>query len=319
MPSVYGPRSRSGYKSRRSAYGKFTRSNRSKAVAKARGKVKRILKKPYVPRILKNTQSVAALSRSVLKLQRQQLGLYQVARHGYSAPSNDSTFTDSRPICFPINNFDAGANIFTCDGSGADVVKGTFSNFMYPMGSSEMYNYWEGTYNDTVSDIAYLPISTQLEFHFESNMSAVQQPIWIRVDIVRQKKFLPDTTSHDLYLPNSLIGLSKMAVTKTPNQYNREYFDVLQTKWVKLDRADATHSGAMLMQKRIKMSHTFPNKLIKIDESPGTSTSDHTFHTNVQPKDMIWCVMNCSHGGVPNLNVDIVRTCRWRDQHGVAT
>ena len=78
---------------------------RKRAFTKARGglkKVARIQRQPYAPQRVKNTASIATLSRAVNRLQKQQLGQYQklCQQTGFYPSGVGSGFSRTRPICF---------------------------------------------------------------------------------------------------------------------------------------------------------------------------------------------------------------------------
>ena len=83
---------------------------RKRAFTKARGglkKVARIQRQPYAPQRVKNTASIATLSRAVNRLQKQQLGQYQklCQQTGFYPSGVGSGFSRTRPICFMANQF----------------------------------------------------------------------------------------------------------------------------------------------------------------------------------------------------------------------
>jgi hypothetical protein len=96
------------------------RDARQNKFAKARTAVAKIQRKPYVPRIVKYTQSVYQLANAVKKLQLAKLGEFQKRAEKFSwiksVDSAGTPFLADKPLCFNLNGFtdrdyDTGAQL----------------------------------------------------------------------------------------------------------------------------------------------------------------------------------------------------------------
>ena len=136
-----------------------------------------IQRQPYAPQRVKNTASIATLSKAVNQLQKQQLGQYQKQCQvtGFYPSGVGSGFSRTRPICFMANQFcnpvptgGAATNYPDFFGLNSDqtnpVVEhrarwGIWQNNFGEQGIPARFNSWDGTNDDAVSSHIYQPLS----------------------------------------------------------------------------------------------------------------------------------------------------------------
>lgn len=302
-----------------------TKSRRAATVAKARGAVKTIQRKTYVPRQVKNTQSVVALSRAVAKLQRSQLGLYQKRFENVQVPPTISaagwSFDKDHPMCFMANNFmktNNGTPIYGYGSGAASVGMTEISYFAdwQPPNVPSIYHQWDNANDDSVSRTAYLPISATYKFEFNINIAPNDKAFWVRVDVIKPARLLLNSTVHQHMLPHSLPGFANLC---TDNMHDRNYINptywrhVCKPKFIKLEQHKAATQNSDV-RRFYSLNLKFPNKLIRADMDDYADTGENA-RTNIPLKDQYWVVISQSWNGA--MNTTMSRTIRFRDQHGV--
>lgn len=314
----YGRKSRTT--SRAGKYLARGRTARQAKFAKNRTTVARIQRKKYVPKIVKNTQSLYALSRAVNQLQRSKLGDYQCCFEKIGLQL-DYPAQVEHPLCFCVNDFNngyvanVGAPIYR--GNGATSLK--YANFQdltsFPVGFDSC-DYHYKTEGNEVSKIIYAPISSTITVQAHKDMATGDEPIMIRVDIVRQKKVIHNAL-RQLMLPFAVTGLGKMCNENAAvrNRYNSEFLQVLQTKYIYLNNKD---SALKEVRRQVKFYCKFdPKRPLRTDsDADGSANNENDFYTNIDPKRHIWCVINFSTNNLTGVDLNIFRTNRWYDQHG---
>lgn len=310
--------------------------NRKNTIAKTTNKpVVRQQRKKYVPKVVKNTQSIYTLAKQVKQLQVSKLGLYQKMYENISVPHNSGTYTHSNltPYCFMLNNFirttspNAGAPVYGINSGGATQTLANFQKYN-PPSLSPVYNQWANAQDDTVSRVAYTPISATYKFSFDMNMTPSAKAFWIRIDFITPNKILNQTTVRSLALPNSLPGFGNLAVDlfDDKNYINPTYWKMIKKPiFLKFENTSDTQGAtsgnpptpnANRNIKRYASCHfSFPNKVIKLDMDD-YATSGETVLSNMALKDQIWCVVSNSANAA--IETKISRTIRFRDQHGVS-
>lgn len=270
---------------------------------------------------LVNKMAIMTLSKQVNNLQRSKLGDFQSCfwRMGFQPTWLQG---DELPICFCVNDFNDGyvANV------GAPVYRGNLpasytkignfqklTNFPKP---DDAIDYFYKSEDNTASRIVYAPISTNFQIQIKKNMATGDEPIWMRVDIVKQKKIVHNFV-RTLQLPNSIVGLGKLAIenASTRNRYNKEFFQVLQTKYVRLNNRD---SALKEVRGQANFYLKFNPKIpIRTDsEADGSTNTENDFYQNVDPKQMIWAIVSFSTPALEGVDINIWKTNRWYDQHG---
>lgn len=298
---------------------------RKRAFTKNRGGLKsvsKIQRQPYVPRLLKNTASISQLSRAVKGLQRAKLGEFQTGKE-YLGFQPSTYFNAQKPMCFCVNDFvqyvtGVGVPTWTTDmNDGANKV----SNFAKAEKndtnvSSNEKNYYNFKIQDnTASKVVYQPLSSTMTFQAHANLSVGADPLYVRIDIVRQKKTLVNGT-RVLRLPESIGGLGNMALKdpKYRNNFNSEYIHVLQTKYLYLNNKDA---GAKSVRSSCKI-HVPLQGYLRPDGDATDNAGNYTdWYNNISDSKKIWCIMSFSDtSAMSGVDINIMKVNRWRDQHG---
>lgn len=322
MVSYYRKRSAypSGQRTSVTAFRGNTNTGVKKTIAKAQ---KRVYKRrpTTAGKALVNRMAIMTLSKQVNNLQRSKLGEYQQCREkiGFQPTWLDPV---KEPMCFCLNDFNnsytpgVGAPVYR--GSGTAFAKvGNFTSLTnFPI-THDSVNYFFKSENNQASKTVYAPISTTVNIQARKTMVTSDDPIVIRIDIVKQKKTLVNLI-RKLELPHSISGLSKMAseVASDRNTYNKEYITVLDTKYIYLTNND-TSTKEIRKQCKFYVKFNPKNPLRTDSEADGAGADENDFYINVQPKEQIWAVMNFSSNDVKNgLDINMFRTNHWYDQHG---
>ena len=93
---------------RATSYANRGRDARQNKFAKARTAVAKIQRKPYIPRMVKNTQSVYALAAAVKKLQQSKIGMFQKRAESVQWLKTEPAsypFGKSQPFAICLNQF----------------------------------------------------------------------------------------------------------------------------------------------------------------------------------------------------------------------
>lgn len=291
-----------------------------KTIAKTQNRIYK-KKSTTANKALVNRMALMTLSKQVTQLQRSKLGEYQTCRLRTGFQPTWTNILDE-PVCFCVNDFNnsyvtnVGAPIYR--GNAASYSKvGNLAQITNQPVSADAVDYFYKEENNTASKIVYAPISTSFAVQCQKNMATGDEPIWIRIDIVKQKKIVSNLV-RKLHLPDSICGLSKMAIENVSyrNKYNKEFITVLQTKYIRLNNADSA-------LKEIRGSANFyvkfdPRKPVRTDsEADGSTNTENDFYNNVNPLEMVWCIINFSTPhNLTGLDVNIIKQDRWYDQHG---
>ena len=315
--------------SRTSAAKTIQAAARRRAFTKARGGLKsvsRIQRQPYAPRLIKNTASIAQLSRAVKTLQGRQLGDFQSNRERLGFQP-DGYFTTAKPMCFCVSDFvqyttDVGAPTWVTnlnDGANkhSNFVTQTRSYMIANTNEKNFYDFKQG--DNTASKVLYAPISSTLNFEVHKGaMAPGDEPLVVRIDIVRQKKTLV-TATRVLKLPESIGGLGNLCVENAGNRnrYNKQYFEVLQTKYLYLN--NRTGSATTEIRKQCKIHVPLAKYgYLRPDADAEDNAGNYTdWYNNTDTSKQIWCVMSfSSQSALASVDINIHRENRWRDQHG---
>ena len=277
--------------------------------------------------------TVATLSKAINNIQRTQLGSYQKNYQSFSLNlgTGMNDLNVGSPVAFALNNFLASTPVFN---GRVDIGDPThpvhiahtpthFNDIAIPNADSiqAKYNYWNMAQDDTCSKRQYLPISTNvnLKVSFPS-LPTNHHPIWIRVDVFRMIKVLDSPTTHDYDLPANLPGLGHMAddSIQTKNRFNKQYFKLYFTKWMKINNDDQATKD---VERFCKFRFTFPNKILKLDCDHAISGVTQDFHTNMPQRDIYWCMISTNTDLPHNesCTLQCTRFISWRDQSGVAS
>jgi len=329
-------------------YGTSTRRNnylnrglaaRNRKVAEKRASnapVKTEQKRKYTPKVVKNTASIQTLARQVRDLQLSKLGSVQKTFESFVFNSDTYKLITTQPFVFALNDFTKQAPIWhgvpdnissvgnTIPGT---VVTATWQTRTFPFPSLDEYNYWSGAQDDECNPDSYLPISTLVHFKFKSNLNPFEK-VWYRVDIIQAKKNMLYTKEKKLSLPDNVMGLGNLASNNMTqrNRINRQYFHILQTKWICVHNNSGLN-GQRDVERHMKIPFQFKpqDHTTKLGAGQNHHTitgNTHTqFATNMPQDAIIWCVVSTSNESSSS-NAALVQCTRfnkWRDPEGVAS
>mgnify|MGYP000004220656 FL=1 len=330
-----------GGTSRRVSFAKSRSTvKRRQALYKARRgykPVRRIQAKKYVPKQIKNTQSIYALSRKVVALQKSQIGMYQTRREYLTSwPVSDSAtvrLTNVTPICFAVNDFISqvpnGAQLYITNQSNQilQYVQQWRQSASSPVPAADMNHDMNINSDSDVTQLDhYQGISSTITFEFSYPMRPSDEPEFIRVDIVKPKRgrMLVNSSVHSYMLPNAIQGFTNLAQDPlNRNRINRDFYTVLQTKYCVLKNTRDTGSAAAQIKKYMKIHVPLYNKMHKTNLGDYARTGE-TWNTNTPMSDQIWCIISTSleqgAGAIsrqdPPLKLNACRDLRFRDNGG---
>lgn len=316
---------RRNFRSKATAFKKRVNSNLP--VKRAITKYKRFDgKKPLAQKANNNRNAIMTLAKQVRSLQVSKLGDYQQCqlRAGFQPYG---IYSPDFPVVFAMNDFcngyvtDVGPPIFKPNGVSPYIKHTNFVHYD-KAAPYDHYNYWYKSRNNTASKNLYQPISTTMDIQLHKNMLPTDEPLVVRIDIVKQKKIV-DNNVRNLMLPWAAPGLWNLATENTSirQKINPEFLQILTTKYIYLNNRTGA-SNAVGSTTEIRKSTTihlpFDKKYIRVDsEAENSSNNELDFYQNVDPLQQIYCIMSFSSGSaIQNLDINIRKTNRWRDQHG---
>lgn len=322
---------------RKSRYSRTSTAARSSRVAKARSggnkAVAKTQKSRYVPKTVKNTSSIYTLARQVKSLQRAQIGQVQKNYERLEFGNHTVTWSEGQNFLFAMNDFTDESPLFggktdstTFPGNNVPgyIVESQFQHHTPVFAGFGDYSYWKGANDDQANKDCYLPLSSEINMSFNANNLKSGYTVWIRVDIFKMKKVLLHSNVHRLSLPSNMQALGKMATDnlQNRNRFNKTYFNLIKTKWIKLHNNQETD---MPVTGYFKHWQKFPEKVLKLDMDHHVETPvgnvDPKFITNVPQDDIYWCMLSCSNDQNTGNHITgtISRLNKYRDNEGVAT
>lgn len=269
-----------------------------------------------------NRNAIMTLSKQVRNLQVTKLGDYQQCqlRAGFQ-PSG--IWTQDAPIIFAMNDFcngyttDVGPPIFKPNGVSPYVKHTNFTHYDF-YSTYDHYNYWFKSRNNTASKNVYSPISTTMDVQVHKNMTPTDEPLVVRIDVVKQKKVL-DNNIRNLQLPWSGAGLWKLCHENAASRQklNPEFFQVLTTKYLYINNRTGS-TGSTEIRRSCTIHVPFDRKYIRVDsEAEHSSNNELDFYQNVDPLQQIYCIISfSSNTAMEDTDINIRKVNRWRDQHG---
>jgi len=181
----------------------------------------------------------------------------------------------------------------------------------------------------TASLVAYSPISATYNMSFSRPTQDASTPdTYIRIDMIQPKRRFLNSTTHSYNMPHALGSFQEMAISNSEgmrNRYNTALWTV-STKYLKIKSVPPPANGAPFMKNNgasIKLYKSFDRKTIRLNlDQIGTGQFEE-YYLAVDPGKQTWCVISSSEGVTPNvyvpLEVNLQRTIRYRDQHGIST
>lgn len=316
---------RKNYRSKATAFKKRVNSNLP--VKKAIGKYRKPPKtKPTGLYVANNRNAIMTLSKQVKKLQMTKLGDYQQCqlRLGFQP---EGVYSQDHPVIFAMNDFcngyttDVGPPIFKPNGVSPYIKHTNFVHYDYST-PYDHYNFWYKSRNNTASKNVYSPISTTMDVEIHKNMTPTDEPLVVRIDIVKPRKIV-DNNVRNLMLPWAGSGLWKLCHenVSTRQKINPEFLKVITTKYLYINNRTgaATTGGATTEIRRSCRIHLpFDKKYIRVDsEAENSSNTELDFYQNVDPLQQIFCVISfSSNSAMSSTDINIRKVNRWRDQHG---
>lgn len=323
---------------RRSAASTIQAAARKRAFTKARGGLKTVTaiqRKPFVPKQIKNTASIATLSAAVKQLQQSKLGEAQKRAETFVWDKTDDQplfpIESKKPICFCLNGFvdrdyDNGTRartmIYTTTTNGHGAAMQRFEPWDAPWETTnESVNPHWANQDDVVSQEIYQPLGTKVTFEFDiTNVPANMWKQYIRIDIVKPRKVINISTQHHLKMPTGLGQFSYLAENNVidRNFINPTYWKKIKTIWIPISNQTGV---AKYFQVRRTITRSYKNnKPFKPDLNASKPVLNKyaPFHDLVDPKDLEWCVISSSIDPAMFNRVAILRHTSWRDQNGVS-
>ena len=326
-----------GASRRYSAASTIQAAARKRAFTKARGglkTVKAIQRKPFVPKIVKNTASIATLSAAVKQLQNSKLGEFQKRTETFVWTSGSDLssipFDSARPLCFNLNGFtdrdyDNGAQARTMmyrtnlDGTGISAKR--FEDWVapYEITNLSVNAHWGD--DDQVSKECYKPLGTKVTFEFEiGSVAAGSTTHWIRIDIDKPRKMLNISTQHHLKMPTGIGQFAKLTEQYMLNRnfINKTYWEVKKTIFIPI-KNDSGVTKQINLQRTISRSYKNA-KPFRPDLNASQAVADKyaPFHDVVDPRDIEWCLISHNLGSNNFNRMSILRHTSWRDQNGTS-
>ena len=302
------------------------------------------------PTAAKNRASVYALAKQVKSLQRAQVGPIQ---SNYLWIGVNTSATGNPPVTVHTPKFVNSASMvpfvmllndmretaFFLQSSWNSTTHAPQSSLMHTFqrvpdptpagefeGDQQNYSYHFRTLDDTVSMARYKPMYAKVDFHFSWPNALPQDPVlWVRLDIIKPKNVLQSTAAHSIDFPGAAYSLGNLMITDAnqPRNYiDKNFFDVIDTKFVKFHNADVDLGGVgRTLQRKCTMSYRFPPNLVhdlsatnkvnvhgpaKVEQNPISNIPIDQqvyliWQTNYPPSDM------------KKLGCQIYRRNTWRD------
>jgi len=342
-------------------------------------KVNTVQRKAFVPKQVKNTVSIGILANQVKKLQLAQNGRLQSKIELWKFPTTTSTtwkdtaMWNKAPVAFALNDFTNKAQVWqlhgplSTDTPGGDLLDTTvnkkeWEDFNGHFGTGDInergglekyYSYWKTQQDNSVSNEYYLPISSTIQFEFARKVTPATQLECVRIDIIRPKKMVPMNANNYLQLPQGLMGMRGLASKEMldRNRINRQYFDVIHTKYLYFNPRTTQHNtDDVTIRRQFKWTHKFPQKPLVLDlnaqrledkrvaatsattvtNADGTTTTtpgvaahdvpgDRAAFTDVMdPTKIFWAVVSFSNTDETDTrwSMSMMRTNKWRDDSG---
>lgn len=339
----YGMSRGTGLGGRRAATFARQKAARSKAVSTLRNApVRRVYKKAATAprtRTGANKSAIVTLARQVKALQLSKLGEFQKNYEHCAILEQDDAghfWNKDRPLIFAANDFLDDSYVYIGRPDSTSFPGHTIPGFVprvawekyTPSGIIGLndYDYWAHANDDSASTTAYRAISTDLKFAFKAPNLAGDVQYWCRIDVVKAKHHLLHSNSRKLSLPMNIMALGNLAADNMHerNRFNREYFTIVKTKWVKLDNAnnDMHETITRFATMHIKFPEKSSTEKLDIHKRPGDvdhPAVNESFISNMPQKEIYWVILSTSNvHGESNVKVEMTRVTRYRDQSGVS-
>jgi hypothetical protein len=313
----------------------------AKTRASGNAAVKRVYRrKAVVPKtkVDTNKSAIATLAKQVRSLQLRNIGQFQKNWEHCAVVGGNTAWHAQQPVIFAMNNFIHEAPIYQGKADSTSFPGKTVPGYIVktnwahtdPYSAYTDYSYWQGANDDVANPKSYQPIATTITFNFEAPALPPNSIYWVRMDIIKPKKVLLHSNVHKLGLPMNVQSLSDLVNDDMlkRNRINRQYFDVIKTKFIKMTN---TKNSDTTIEKFYKYTHKFPQSFSYPTRTLGAGETIHTptgeitdtFVSNMPQDKIVWCMLSCSFDGQLDqsniLNVQMSRYISYRDNEGVAT
>lgn len=177
----------------------------------------------------------------------------------------------------------------------------------------------------SVSATQYLPLQSKYTFNFRASLSAIQAPVTFRITMFMLKNQREGQgPGISMGLPIYLGAYGRMCVNdlRSKNYFSRIRHRVLWDRTITFNpgQAEAGAVNTQNMQKTLKYTHRFPNKVIRMNTQP-IPAGDQTLISNLPENQLVWFMISCSEFALPasSFTIDIGRVNTWRDPHGISS
>jgi len=292
-----------------------------------------------------NKRQITKLNKSVSTLKKFQWGQFQSQTSILSG--NDHVIVRDHPLLLHVNNCNSGIHgpeLCTINGLGQVTTTGAVFNAYQGEGAPN------GDYqDDDVGNIANGPILKHNWAIFDFKFTGFMNDCRIRVDVIRQKRYLTDFWSDEhthQFLPHTLASFKNLAGF-TPNRIDTSTFQVIQTKYLYLNSRGSQNVADTSQDRNTTEATTAPTKRCRIslrlnkvykqlDSSEHQTTGAEDFdvgdagvahhhgpwrYTNIHPLSNMWILLSSDDTrnlediiGGDKLKVECIRRMTWQDQ-----
>jgi len=328
-----------GYVNNPTTKARYSTRRKAARILKSRYKnheVKGAMRKPRRTTVNKRqTSAIYTLGRQVRSLQLSQYGdiqyQYQYCTLTPSATNPTSLPGRQQPIFFAANCFYAKTQLYNAridpnthlsvfaplteiDGTVTTPV--AFKKQAFDVDIDNRYQWNEMNNQNTVSTVAYLPISMKYKFTFRLAMASGLVPRHYRITFFKTKNGPIASDKKDFLMPGAAGAYAWMCCRDLAlrNYFSKSYHQVLVDKWVTLN---APADGSRMIEKCVEIPYAFRGGLLQ--PSLTNDPVGQQFWTNLPSGDVIWCLISSdidmsSYNGQPQITIQ--RSLVWRDKHG---
>jgi len=287
----------------------------------------------------RQNSAIFTLGRQVRSLQLSQYGdkqyQYQYTTLTPTSSNPASLASRQRPIFFAANCFYAKTQLYQgwidpnvgptqglsqymalTETNGTVTTPVAFKKQPFDVDIDNRYQWNEMNNQNTVSTVAYLPISMKYKFTFRYKMDAGDIPRHYRITFFKTKNAPIASDKKDFVIPSAAGAYGYMCTKdlNLRNYFSKSYHQVLVDKWLTLN---APAEGSRMLEKCVEIPYAFRGGLLQ-----PTLTNDpvgQQFWTNLPSGDVIWCLISSdsdmtSYFDQPSISIQ--RSLCWRDKHG---
>lgn len=291
----------------------------------------------------RNKRQIARIGRKLTTLRNNQYGHYQT-QTSRIGPLN---VVSNSPVALHINNCNSGAHGPTphsIDLLGS--VYATNDLFQIYQGEGAVMGDYQ---DDDVANMCNGPMMRLNWAIFDLKFSGFVDDCKIRIDIIRQKKYVADFWREDKshqFLPNTLQSFKNLAGF-TENRIDTSTFEIIKTKRLYLNSRGSQNVADLTQDRNTTEATTAPsrqcrialrmNKVYKqldssihqdsnaeVSNTGSAGLTNHPGswrHTNLSPLANVWMIISCDDDrsledlvGGDNVSVEIIRRMTWQDK-----